>query len=343
MNQRDIAKLAGVSSATISRVINEDPSVSPKTYERVMQVIRKHGYVQNAMARNLRMNSTKTIGYLVPDIKNPFFPSLLSGFQEMCFKKGYDIIFENTADDFEKEKKAIDTLMRYRVDGLLAVFVNADKAIERFGNIGIPMVLIDRKATIKQEHDYLLIDNVDGIKQIVKYLASLGHKDIALLYGPKEITPGIERYNGFLAAMQEQGLAVKEEYLLPGRFVEKCSYEATKKLLALEKRPTALIAGNNLSCIGAYEALKDSGVKIPQDISLVGFDDFVLAAHLNPPITVVKRPTTEMGRIAAEMLLERIDKGNTSRKIVPRTIIVPTELCIRESCMEASKMRPNSV
>lgn len=339
MNQRDIAKLAGVSSATVSRVINNDPSVSPKTYEKVMQVVRQHGYVQNAMARNLRMNSTKTIGYLVPDIKNPFFPSLLAGFQEMCFKRGYDIIFENTADDVEKEQKAIDTLMRYRVDGILAVFVDADKAIERFGDIGIPIVLIDRKATTKQKHDYLQIDNVDGMRQLVDYLVSLGHENIALIYGPLELTPGVERYRGFIEAMAAHGLKAREAYMLPGKFTEQASYDATQKLLALEKPPTAIIAGNNLACIGTYEALIDCGIQVPKQMALAGFDDFVLAAHLNPPITVLKRPTTEMGRMAAELLLERIDGGD-GRALLPRTVILPTELCVRQSCLPIEQMRP---
>lgn len=333
MNQRDIAKIAGVSSATVSRVINKDQKVSPKTAQKVLKVIKENGYVQNAMARNLRMANTKTIGYLVPDIKNPFFISMLSGFQEMCFKQGYDIIFENAAEDPKKEKKALDTLLRYRVAGLLAVFVDTDNEyIESFANMGIPVVMIDRKSSGKQKNDYLMIDNMHGIRQIVDYLVTLGHTDIAMVYGTKELTPGIERLNGFYEAMAKNEVPVKAEYLVPGKFTEEGGYQATKRLLALEKRPTAIIGANNLTTMGVYEALIDSGVRIPKEMSLVGFDDFNFATYLQPPITVLKRPGISMGRVAAEMLLERIAKGDRGKTIEPRTIVMPTELCIRNSC-----------
>ncbi len=338
MNQRDIAKIAGVSSATVSRVINKDKKVSPKTAKKVLEVIKENGYVQNAMARNLRMANTKTIGYLVPDIKNPFFISMLSGFQEMCFKQGYDIIFENTAEDTEKENKALDTLLRYRVAGLLAVFVDTNNEyIESFVNMGIPVVMIDRKSTGAQKSDYLMIDNVQGMRQIVDHLASLGHTDIALIHGTKELTPGIERLEGFYEAMQQNGIPVNQAFVVPGYFTEEGGYEAAERLLQLDKRPTAIIGSNNLTTMGVYEALVDSGVRIPEEISIVGFDDFPFASYLQPPITVLKRPGISMGRVAAEMLLERIAKGEESKAIKPRTIVMPTELCIRNSCMAIEK------
>lgn len=338
LNQRDIAKIAGVSSATVSRVINKDKKVSPKTAKKVLEIIKENGYVQNAMARNLRMANTKTIGYLVPDIKNPFFISMLSGFQEMCFKQGYDIIFENTAEDTEKENKALDTLLRYRVAGLLAVFVDTDNEyIESFVNMGIPVVMIDRISTGPQKNDYLMIDNQGGIRQIIDYLVSLGHTEIAMIYGTKELTPGIERLTGFYKVMKQKGLFVNEEFVVPGYFTEEGGYNAAKKLLALKKRPTAIIGANNLTTMGVYKALSDSGVRIPEEISIVGFDDFPFASYLQPPVTVLKRLDISMGRVAAEMLLERIAKGEESKAIKPRTIVMPTELCIRNSCMAIEK------
>lgn len=338
MNQRDIAKLAGVSSATISRVINKDPNVSSETYEKVMQIIKQYGYVQNAIARNLKKSSTKTIGYLVPDIKNPFFTSVLAGFEEMCYAKGYDIIFENTNENVEKEKKSMQTLLSYRVDGLLAVFVDCDNQyIDTFDSMGIPIVLIDRKSKNERKHDCILIDNFRSMKMMVDHLVAFGHRDIAIAYGPVNITPGEERLNGFYAAMKEAGIPVREEYVVPGYFSEEGTYQSVMKLLERGKWPTALITTNNVSSMGAYRAFYEKKVRIPEDISLIGMDNFPLASCLNPPITVVKRSNTEVGRLAGEMLLDRIERGEDNKNIPQRIRILPTELCIGSSCGQPRK------
>lgn len=339
MNQRDIAKLAGVSSATISRVINKDPNVSGETFEKVMKIIDQYGYVQNAIARNLKKSSTKTIGYLVPDIKNPFFTSVLAGFEEMCYAKGYDIIFENTNENIEKEKKSMQTLLSYRVDGLLAVFVDCNNQyIDTFDAMGIPIVLIDRKSKNEKKHDCILIDNYRAMKMMVDHLVSFGHKDIAIAYGPVSVTPGEERLNGFYAAMKEAGIPVKEEYVIPGYFSEEGTYQSVLKLLELEKRPTALITTNNVSTIGAYRALYEKKVKIPEEISLIGMDNFQLASCLNPPITVVRRSNTEVGRLAGEMLLDRIEQGDENKNIPQRLRVLPTDLCIGRSCGKPARV-----
>jgi Transcriptional regulators len=333
MNQKDIAKIAGVSSATISRVINQEPSVSQETYEHVMEIINQYGYVQNAIARNLKKSSTKIIGYLVPDIKNPFFTSVLAGFEEMCYKKGFDIIFENTNENVEKEKQSMQTLLRYRVDGLLAVFVDSENQyISSFESMGIPIVRIDRKSNYEMNNDCILIDNFNAMKLMVDHLVSFGHKDIAIAYGPVNITPGEERLKGFYMAMKSAGLTVKEEYVVPGYFTEGGTYNAVLNLLKLKKRPTALITTNNLSTVGAYMALSDQKIGIPEEISLIGLDNFPLATHLNPPITIIRRATTEVGKIAGEMLLERIELGEKSKSIPPRMRILETHLCEGKSC-----------
>jgi len=331
MNQKDIAKLAGVSSATVSRVVNGDEKVAPDTFNNVKRIIDEYGYVHNAIARNLKKSSTKTIGYLVPDIKNPFFTSVLVGFEEMCYAKGYDIIFENTCEDVEKEIKSMQTLLGLRVDGLLAVFVDPDnQLISSFDSMGIPIVLIDRKSKTETQHDCIIIDNYDAMKKLVNHLVSLGHSDIATVHGPENLTPGEERLNGFYAAMEQAGIPVKQEYVVPGCFSEEGSYKAVEQLLKLKKPPTAIITANNLSTMGAYAALADHKIKIPADISLVGVDDFALASHLNPPLTVLKRSNTTAGRVAGDMLMDRIEKGDQTQ-IPQRIRILPTDLCIRES------------
>ncbi len=332
MNQRDIAKLAGVSTATISRVINNSDQIAPETLAKVKDVIAEYGYVPNAVARNLKTASTKTIGYVVPDIRNPFFTSMLAGFEEMCYAKGYDIVFANTDENLDKEEKVLKKLLGFRVDGLLAVFVDTESPeIRQYVNMNTPIVYIDRKPiqAAKLEHDTILIDNFDGMFQIVKHLVELGHKDIAILYGTQGITPGNERLEGFYQAMEHFKVQVNPEYVVPGKFNEEGSYQAIEQLLALKKRPSAVIATNNLSTMGAYRALIDHKIKIGDEISLVGFDDFPFAAHLNPPITVLKRPTTEVGRIAAELLLKRIEQANEETN--PVELRLPTALCVRQS------------
>ncbi len=331
MNQKDIARLAGVSSATVSRVVNGDEKVAPDTFNNVKRIISEYGYVHNAIARNLKKSSTKTIGYLVPDIKNPFFTSVLVGFEEMCYAKGYDIIFENTCENVEKEIKSMQTLLGLRVDGLLAVFVDPDnQLIGSFDSMGIPIVLIDRKSKTETKHDCIIIDNYDGMKKLVDHLVSLGHRDIATVHGPENLTPGEERLNGFYAAMEQAGIPVNKEYVVPGWFSEEGSYKAVEQLLKLKKPPTAIITANNLSTMGAYAALADHKIKIPSDISLVGIDDFALASHLTPPLTVLKRSNTTVGRVAGDMLMDRIEMEDHAR-IPQRIRTLPTDLCIRES------------
>lgn len=330
MNQKEIAKLAGVSSATISRVTNNDPGVSVETAERVRKVIAKYGYVQNAIARSLKTANTKTIGFLIPDISNPFFPAVLSGIEALCVKNGYNLILQNTSENSVREMIALETLLKHRVDGLIAIIVDGDgDQLKRFPAMGIPVVLIDRLIRFG-EYDSVTIDNIGGITQGVNYLARLGHTRIAIIHGLTKYSPcGEERLSGYLSAMNNAGLPINKEYIMDGNSTEEGGYLCAKELIQLNTPPTAIFAVNNFMTMGAYKALADLRVKIPKEVSLLGFDDFSLAAYLSPPITLIDRPTAEMGRIAMEMLLERL----TQKENIPaRKIILPTQLSIRGSC-----------
>ena len=335
MNQREIAKLAGVSSATISRVTNNEPGVSPETANRVRKIIKEYGYVQNAIARGLRTANSKTIGFLVPDITNPFFPAVLTGIESLCVKNGYNLILQNTSQNESREINAINMLLQHRVDGLLAIIVDGEgDQLEQFSGMAIPVVLIDR-LTRKGEYDSVTIDNKGGMTQGVEYLARLGHKKIALVHGPTNISPcGEERLTGYLAAMKSAGLKVVKEHIMDGNSTEEGGYLCTKELIQSANPPTAIFTVNNFMTMGAYKALADARMKIPKEVSLLGFDDFSLAAYLDPPITLVSRPTVEMGKIAMEILLERL----TQRESCPlRKVILPTNLTIRSSCAHPSR------
>ncbi len=329
MNQREIAKIAGVSSATVSRVINKEPGVAPKTAEKVSEIISQYGYVQNVIARNLKKANTKTIGFLIPNILNPFFPAVLSGIETVSVKYGYNMIVQNTDNNPLREEVSIETLLKHRVDGLLAVLVNSSgNQLKNFQSMGIPVVLIDR-LTADVEYDSVTIDNIGGVTQGIEYLARLGHTGIAVIHGTKTTSPGEERLQGYFKAMRDIGLEVIKEYVVDGNFSEEGGYLRTGELMRLSKPPTAIFALNNFSTMGAYKALADAHVKIPGEVSLLGFDDFSLAAYLSPPITVINRPMFEMGRFATEMLFERL-LGATNRPL--QKIILPITLKIRYSC-----------
>lgn len=331
MNQREIARIAGVSSATVSRVINNDPRVAPKTRARVWSVIREHGYIQNSIARSLRISRTKTIGFLVPDISNPFFPAVLKGIEAVCRESHYSLILQNTSEDEIQEAKAIDTLLRSRVEGLIAIVTDSSGIqLNGFKEMNVPVVLVDRKVSVR-EYDCILIDNIGGIRQAVRYLAQLGHRRIAMLYGTKTITPGEERLQGFVQAMTEVGLGIIPRYVVDGEFTEEGAYRRVVELMSLPSPPTAIITANNLMTIGAYRALVDLNAAIPASISLVGFDDFPLATHLSPPLTVVDRPTHDMGKYACTLLLQRIE-GSDQDQPETQMVRLPTRLERRGSC-----------
>jgi LacI family transcriptional regulator len=330
LNQKEIAKLAGVSSATISRVTNNDPGVSVETADRVRKIIAKYGYVQNAIARSLKTANTKTIGFLIPDISNPIFPAVLTGIEALCVKNGYNLILQNTSENSGREAIALETLLKHRVDGLIAIIVDREgNQLERFSAMGIPVALIDRLPR-SGEYDSVTIDNIGGVTQGVDYLVRLGHTKIAIIHGPTKISPcGEERLTGYLSAMNNAGLNIVKEYIVDGNSTEEGGFLCAKELMQLAKPPTAIFSVNNCMTMGSYKALAEARVKIPKEVSLLGFDDFSLAAYLSPPITLINRPTAEMGKIAMEMLLERLtQKANAPA----RKVVLPTNLTVRSSC-----------
>lgn len=330
MNQREIAKLAGVSSATISRVINNDPKVSPKTYRKVKEVIDKYGYVENGMAKNLRTSKTRTIGYLISNLYNPFFQAVYAGIERVCKENRYQIIIGSTNEDIQTEEDAVGLMLAYRVDGIIASFVNPSEIIRRqLKQVGVELVLLDRKIPSLQA-DSVMIDNINGAVDQVKYLSGLGHKKIAVIRGTLYNSPGVERLEGFRKGMKECGIPILKGYEANGEFTEEGGYEAVERLMKLSNPPTAIIVHNNLMCIGAYKALRDMKLRIPEDVSLIGFDDFDLAVHLHPQITVIDRPTEEMGEMAMNMLLDRFSKKTEDGAL--RHHVFPAALCVRESC-----------
>jgi len=333
LTQRDIARLAGVSTATVSRVINKQGNVSPDTERKVLSVIEKYGYLPNTIAKSLRIRRTRTIGFIVPDIGNPFFPEVLKGIEAVCVERGYNLILGNTNEDIKTEMEVVRNLRQQSVDGLLMILVDSSGGTLKSGLRGtdraLPVVFIDRHIQ-GFRHDSVIIDNEGGVYQATRYLIGLGHKRIAIIHGPSCTTPGDGRRRGYMRAMREGGIDIVSQYMKEGDFRIASGYQLTRELLLSPKPPTAIIGGNNLMTIGSFKAIRDIRIDIPNQVSLVGFDDFLLSAYLTPPITVIDRPMSDMGKIAAELLISRIENDDKS---AVREIVLPTELKIRQSCV----------
>ena len=329
MTQKEIAKKAGVSVATISRVINDEEGVSKETRMRVLSLLDKYAYVRDNNARSLRTSHSKTIGYLTSNFSNPFFNQMYQGMEPICRKHGYNIIIGHTNESVRREKEAIDLMLSYRVAGIIASFVAPQEStLRKLKNYGTSLLALDRPQK-NIDVDTVTMDNYNGARQQVNHLADLGHKRIALVYGIPAHIPDEDRLKGFYAAMEEKGLDINPDYLMSGKLNEEDAYFATTSILSVSPRPTAMVTHNNLMCIGAFKAIKDRGLSIPQDISLVGYDDFDFADYLEPSLTLVERPLKKMGEIAGKMIIERIEKKFTGGA---RTYVFPARLRINNSC-----------
>lgn len=326
----DVAAAAGVHPSTVSRVLSADgsSSIATATAHRVTQAADRLGYRPSALARSLRLRRTLTLGMLVPDITNPFFSSIIKGAEDAARLRGYNLILCNTEDLPEREASYLAVLRERQVDGLLI-------ASSRMGNATIaglrrdrfPFVLLNRTARAAGDLA-VLVDNKAGAESAVTHLAAFGHRHVAHIAGPSTTTTGAERWAGFTAAARAHGLATDRRLLIEADgFSEAAGYTATRELLARGTVLTALFAANDLIAIGALTAIREAGLRVPQDISIVGFNDIPLAGLLEPALTTVRVPQLEMGHRAAELLVARLE----GRQDGPGRIILPTTLIARAS------------
>jgi LacI family transcriptional regulator len=328
--QKDIAKLAQVSQATVSLVLNgiSDSSVPQVTQRKVLRAAKTLGYVPNRVAQSLRTQQTKTIACIVPDITNPFYPALERGAQKSAESNGYDVLIYNTDGLPAKERKCLDRLLEGRVDGVIGVFFHLNARdlrplLDR--NIAVVRIEATPKKTGPWPLDNLYVDNAEGAKASTEYLIELGHRRIAMIAGTGG--PERNRVSGYLQALDEAGL--KPQLVSRGGFNEESGYRSTKQLLSTGTRPTAIFAGNDLMALGAMTAIREAKLAIPQDIALMGFDDIFAARFVTPPLSTISQFQYELGRVAAEMLLERINQ--LSPETAGRQRQMPFELVKRQS------------
>ncbi|GFP35587.1 LacI family transcriptional regulator, partial [Candidatus Hakubella thermalkaliphila] len=299
---------------------------------RVGQAIAESGYQVNALARSLKTAKTHTIGLIIADISNPFFTSVIRGVEDIAYKHGYNLILCNTDENLEKEKLYLQVLRGKMVDGLIiSPAVTKSEGIRELLRRHPNVVFMDRKVE-EPEVICARVDNVKGTKMAIDYLLQLGHKDIAIISGPLNVTSGVERYQGYVAALKEAGLEPRLQHTKIGNFRQESGYKLAQELLDLERRPSALFVANNVMTIGALLAIRERGLSIPDDISVVGFDDMDWAVLANPPLTTVAQPTYEMGVKAMELLIRQMHK----EKIDQKEILLSPELRVRESCKKIS-------
>lgn len=324
----DVAKLAGVAPITVSRVINRSGYYSDETRKRVEAAAAELGYVQNSLARSLRSNRTNTIALIVSDITNPFFTSLARGVEDTASDAGYNVFFCNTDELSEEEEKYTQVLLQKQVDGFLLVPANSSPhSILIIQKHNIPLVLIDRWVP-GVEVDTVRCDSVGGSYELVRLLVSLGHRSIAMISGPKNVSTSIDRVNGYRKALEEAGIPFEEAYVQYGEFNQSTGYELAKRVLGMNPRPTAIFGANNFIAIGIMKALNDLGIRVPDDISVVGFDDLPEPLVVSPFLTVASQPSYEMGCRATLLLLERLAEKDKSEQ---QQVILPTDLIVRGS------------
>ena len=326
VNQRDVAKLAGVSSATVSRYINSVGFISEDIKKRIAIVIDELNYQPNLIARSLKMRNSNTIGFIFPDIENTFFISLIKKAEEVAFESGYTVILCNTQNNPEKEKLYIRALKGKMVDGFIIITSFKSKEYLEKALKGEKVVFLDRDVGMNET--VVKLDNARGIEMAVDYLTGLGHRKIGYINVKPDITIGIERLEGYNTGLKKAGIPYDQNLVKFSGFSIESSYEKTKELFSQKTQPTALIPISNRVTIGALRALKDLKIKIPDDVSVVGFDDITTADLLTPPLTVIEQPAYDFGEEGIKILIEKINGTDNGIRIIN----LEPEIVIRESC-----------
>jgi LacI family transcriptional regulator len=311
---------------TVSRVINNSGYIHEKTRAKVEQAIAELGYVPNALARSLRFKQTKTLALVITDITNPFFTTVARGVEDAASEQGFSVIFCNTDESRDEEAEYLNVLVQKQVDGMLLVPAHSSPdSVSFLQDRGIPFVVLDRRIP-GVSVDMVRCDSVQGAYQMTKHLLDAGHRRIAALSGPQAVMTAADRVEGYRRALVDHGLADSEAAFY-GSFTIESGYEMAQQALALSPQPTALFAANNFIAVGALRALREAGLHVPDDISVVAFDDLPDSMLIDPFLTVVRQPAYEIGRQATLLLLNRL----SDKAAEPHEIILPTQLVIRRS------------
>jgi LacI family transcriptional regulator len=330
---KDIAKRAEVSTATVSRALNDSGYVGTKTKEKVKGIARELNYVPNIVARNLSKSESNAVGVVVPEIANPFFGEVIMGITLVADKNNLSIILYNTGEEVQKELRCLNLLKEQRVKGLILTSSCADdnfnsEYLKALQDLRIPIILMDRDVKYSN-FDAVFFDDIQGAYMGVDALLKEGHRRIAALCGPTTMRPGRDRLKGYKKAFFMNNIPIDDRYIFYGEHNLDSGYRTTKEFLGMDEPPTAIFATNNMVCLGCMKALSELGIKIPRDIALVGFDQIELFDILNLNISVVYKDTVRMGETAMGLLLDKLN--NEEETPQTKRIILPTEIKLKGS------------
>jgi LacI family transcriptional regulator len=325
---KDVARAAGVSVATVSRVHNDSTLVTEDTRGRVRAVAARLGYSPHAAARSLSTRKTSGIGVLLPDLHGEFYSELIRGIDQTAQRHGFHLLLASSHNDKAAIAAALQS-MRGRVDGLILMSPAPGAHLPvRDLPASFPVVLLN-SAAVGAEFDGLAIANAPGAAQMVQHLIGLGHRRIAVITGPARNHDAAERLRGYRAALHDAGIAADAALEAQGDFTDASGYAAAMELLRREPRPTAIFATNDVMAIGALSALREAGVRVPQEMAVAGFDDIPMARYMHPPLSTVRVDIAALGERATERLLEAVASRRKHKK---RREVLPVTLVIRESC-----------
>jgi len=329
---KDVARAAGVSINTVSRALNAKPDVSPETRRQVLEVAKRLNYMPNKLARGLRSNRTGVIGVIVADIANPFFSAVVKGMGKAAKELGYSIILQDTGENYENEEEAIQIMISEQVDGLLITPVQTEKrTIRILQESNIPFVLVARHFS-DADTDYVVADDVQGGYLATTHLIERGHEKIAFINGPSYNSSAIERFQGYKKALAEHDIELNEKLIRNGALTMEDGYTHGKALLmGHDSRPTALFTFSDFVALGAMKAVHEVGLRIPDDIAIVGYDDIAFAFCLEVPLTTVRVLKRQLGEEAISVLEKKIDGQKRHSHLR-----IPVELVIRQSSLSTA-------
>lgn len=330
---KDVAARAGVSTATVSRYINNSTYVSEEIAERISSAISTLDYVPNSVAISLKKTKTKTIGIIIPELSNVSFMDTVQAISDVAMQNGYQPIILSSDDNCKRESQALDFLLTKRIDGLIiaAAGGNEDKIL-KINESKIPVVLLDRDVINTDSEvliDSIILDNFNGSYKMINYLISLGHEKIAIIAGKQDSVISKERLEGYIKALQHNGKEVNCDYMLFGHFGFESGYKLTREIVMSPLRPTAIYTVNNILALGVISALNEMNISIPKGMSVCAFGDFKYSGVLNPTLTIINQMAYDIGGNAAELLLKKINNYDSWK---PQRIVINTDIVIRNSC-----------
>ncbi|WP_440876580.1 LacI family DNA-binding transcriptional regulator [Thalassotalea sp. PLHSN55] len=324
-NIREVAKLAGVSTATVSRALSSPEKVSEKALKKVQDAIDKIGYKPNMLARNFRFHRSYAVLVLVPELANPFFSTVVKGIEDVARQKGFNVLLGDSRDSLEREKDYLKLIDTSQADGVIQLRPHREEDTSTF--VGRDFPVVNACGCVGTPYPSVRIDNANAQKTVVDYLLSLGHKRIGAITGISDNPHSINRLSGYKAALEEAGIPYDESIVLQGDYSKWSGLNAATQFVHMDKRPTAIVAFNDQMAIGAIKGLKSSGLKVPTDISVTGFDDLEVAKYIDPTLTTISQPATEMGHTAMNILYNLLE----GKELSQQEYILPHEFMVRES------------